>query len=293
MRYLAGYITTTLIFASVICDAGEPLENSTTLRLAIQLSEQKDHRGSALEFRRRALSEADARSRGAFLWASALEYWKAGQYEIADRMLDQMEDVYPDTLPVAARLVRGETAWAEGNKNEASFYFEGVVYGASASEEKKIATRRLAEINLRQGDPTTARNILLDAPEDHPDGLAAIRRYEAGRDKKPWLGGLLGIIPGLGYMYAGEYANGFRSIILNGIFIYGMVDTANNDQWGAFAAITFFELTWFSGSIYGGIDASHRYNQRRLEEATSAIRSDSGFRPDYQQLPLISLQFDF
>ena len=71
-------------------------------------------------------------------------------------------------------------------------------------------------------------------------------------------GGVLGLVPGLGYAYSGEYANAVRSLILNSLFIWGMVETADDDQWGLFALVTFGEFTWYSGSIYGGIDAAHR-----------------------------------
>ena len=83
------------------------------------------------------------------------------------------------------------------------------------------------------------------------------------------------------------------SIILNRLFLYGMADTANNEQWGAFAVITFFEFTWYSGSIYGGIDAAHRYNRNRLDSAVNAINGEAGFEPDYEQLPTLVLQFRF
>ena len=71
----------------------------------------------------------------------------------------------------------------------------------------------------------------------------------------PWVGGVLGLVPGLGYVYSGEFANGARSLILNGLFIWGMVETAEREQWAAFSVLTFFEFTWYSGSIYGGAEA--------------------------------------
>jgi len=97
----------------------------------------------------------------------------------------------------------------------------------------------------------------------------------------------------LGYAYAGDYANALRSLILNSIFIFGIVDTAGDEEWGAFVAITFFEITWYSGSIYGGIDASHRYNRARMEDAINAVQGDSSWRAELGTLPLISLRFSF
>ena len=124
-------------------------------------------------------------------------------------------------------------------------------------------------------------------------GQAAVERYRAGRDKRPRLGGWLGLIPGLGYAYSGEYANAFRSLLLNSLFIYGMADSAQRENWGAFSAIAFFELTWYTGSIYGGIDAAHRFNRRRLEDAERAILGASRFEPITPHLPLLHFRFEF
>ena len=104
---------------------------------------------------------------------------------------------------------------------------------------------------------------------------------------------MLGLVPGFGYIYSGEYANAARSIILNGLFIWGMVETAADDQWAVFSVLTFAELTWYSGSIYGGIDSAHRHNQRRLDAAVSDVRGEKQLRPDLAQVPLFTLKFDF
>ena len=84
-----------------------------------------------------------------------------------------------------------------------------------------------------------------------------------------------------------------RSLILNSLFLWGMVEAAEEDLWGVFAVVTFGELTWFTGSIYGGVDAAHRYNARRLDAAVSDIRGAARPAPDPAALPLVSLRFEF
>ena len=82
----------------------------------------------------------------------------------------------------------------------------------------------------------------------------------------------LGLVPGLGYAYSGEWGNMVRSMVLNGLFGWAMYECADRDEWGLFAVATFFELTWYTGSVYGGVDAAHRYNRERLEDAAAALR---------------------
>ncbi len=263
-----------------------------TLKLAIDLAGEGDHAGAAVEFRRLALESADRAQQGPYYWASAHEYFQCGRHETSDKMLNAAEDAGPH-VKIPALLLRGENARASERWSEASFYYGTVLSGSASDEARALSARRLAEVHLRQHDVKAAREALRESPAPFDDGIAALDQYAAGHNKSPKVGGFLGLIPGLGYFYSGEVANGLRSIILNGLFIYGMVDTADEDQWGAFTVITFFEFTWYSGSIYGGIDAAHRYNRLRLDRAANAIDGHAGFAPDFKQLPELVLQFKF
>ena len=57
--------------------------------------------------------------------------------------------------------------------------------------------------------------------------------------------------------------------------------------------LTFAEFTWYSGSIYGGIDAAHRHNQRRLDDAVAEIRGERRLQPDFSAVPIVALKFEF
>ncbi|NCC51327.1 MAG: hypothetical protein EOM20_08940 [Spartobacteria bacterium] len=263
------------------------------LTLAVELAQEGDHHAAAVEFRRLALSDYPEPERGRYFWMAAYEYWRNEEPEPVPNILDRAETFAPDIYN-DAMLLRAETALQERKDTEALFYLESV----SASREadgmlREYATRRMAAVHLRRKDPAAALESLENGPGDYPAPIAAIDSYMCGKDKKPLVGGLLGIVPGLGYFYAGEWANGLRSIILNGIFIWGMVETAGEDQWGTFTVISFFELTWYTGSIYGGIDASHRYNRRRLDACVEAVEGQAFFAPEYHELPVLTLRFEF
>ena len=153
--------------------------------------------------------------------------------------------------------------------------------------------RRLAVVRLGQKDVEGAVAALAADPAPDKAAHDALTAYQNSSGKSPWLGGALGLIPGLGYAYSGEYANAVRSLFLNGLFIAGMISAADHDAWGVFAVIGFFEATWYSGSIYGGIDAAHRYNRGRVQACSDAMAGSSGFVPDLSCLPLVSLMFSF
>ena len=266
-----------------------PAERDFALRLAAE----GDVRSAAVEFRRLAGQAPSAADRSGWYWAAAYHYWRIQEWAVADRLLDHAEDAGPE-FDSAINWLRATLATEQQRLREANFYWSSLLDPLPPDSPAAIvAQRRLAASQLQRGELATARQTLAHAPETNEAALAALDAYAAGHDKRPALGGALGMFPGLGYAYAGEYGNAIRSFILNALFLFGMVDTARNDHWGGFAVITFFEITWFTGSIYGGIDASHRYNQRRLGDAVTAIQGDSAFVPDWEHWPQIRLQFRF
>ena len=276
------------LFAAV-CSAwaAEPAQ------LALQLDAEGQRDAAAVEFRRLALAETDAEGSARWLWLAAHEYAQAGQWERSNQMLDRAEDAAPQVLSIPVAWLRAENALLEKDWTSAAFHFDSLQLKADADAVREFAARGAAAARLREKDAAGARQALAGAPGDLASARAAIDRYAGRRDKKPWLGGVLGLVPGLGYVYSGEYANAARSIILNSLFIWGMVETADDDQWALFSVLTFAEFTWYSGSIYGGIDAAHRHNERRLDGAVAEIRGERRLQPDFSAVPLVALKFEF
>lgn len=259
---------------------------------AAQLASGGDAEQAAIEFRRIAAAENDVDARGSAYWHSAYQYLRLNDPEICAKMLDRSEDAAPNLTPQIT-LLRGERALSMRSWDEAAFYFQSVLGSTPSAETRAYVARRLAQAELRRGNPTGAKEALRTELQETERAMAAIETYEQGRDRSPFVGGVLGLVPGLGYAYSGEYANAVRSFLLNSLFGFAMYHTASRDEWGAFSAISFFELTWYSGSIYGGVDAAQRYNEDRRDACGTAICGNGSFEPDWAQLPLIRLQFKF
>ena len=255
--------------------------------LPLALEREGQHRLAALEYRRLALGETDAPHAGRWYWRAAHAYAAGNDWPLAGRMLDQAEDLAPLELAVPLNWLRAEQALAERDWASAEFYFESLGHAADAAAWREVAHRGRAAARLHRGDIAGAGLGLEGEP------LEAVEDYAVGRNRKPWVGGLLGLVPGLGYGYSGETGNALRSLFLNSLFIWGLVETAEDDQWAVFSVLAFAEFTWYSGSIYGGIDAAHRYNQRRLDQAVERIRGESRPRPSPVLVPVLTLHFDF
>ncbi len=102
--------------------------------------------------------------------------------------------------------------------------------------------------------------------------------------KKPYLGALAGVIPGMGFVYAGESGTGIVSMIVISIgsaFTY----TAYRDGWDSMAvvsgAITF---CFYGGSILGGYMQSSRYNDSLIQSLNMKLERELGMEKDLDEV---------
>ena len=281
------------LLASPFLAAAEPAEFADTPQLARELAANRQHNAAAIEYRRLALADPDSARAAGWFWLAAQQYASDHNPAQANRMLDRAEDTAPGSNAAPVAWLRAENALALRDWDSAGFYFDSLRLKADAPPWRDIAARGAATAALRRHDIPAARAALATSPTDPTSAITALDAYAARRDKKPWLGGLLGLVPGLGYAYSGEYANATRSLILNSLFLWGMIETADDDQWAAFTVLTFVEFTWYTGSIYGGLDAAHRHNQRRLDDTIAEIRGTTRAQPDFAKLPILVWQFEF
>lgn len=260
--------------------------------LALRLAREGESAAASVEFRRAALAAPLAQERAGWLWAAGWESLRGGRYESAERLFDRVEDDAPDAVDFLLSA-RAEIARQRGAADEARFYLHGVLETDPPGDAHAWAAARLAAGHVRDHEFREALAILDRSPRDEDDARRAIDAYRVGPRRSPRIGGWLGLVPGLGYAYSGEMANALRSLLINGLFIFALAEQAERDNWGAFTALAFFEITWYSGSIYGGVDAAHRYNQRRQTEALRVIESGREVEPDYDLLPGIRLNYRF
>lgn len=279
-----------VIFFCIAIDSNAD-QLSITRQMALILANENDHEQSAIEFRRLAAFVTEKNIKAAYYYAAAYEYWKSEKYYLSQKMLDNCETVSFDLTPYV-RLLRAECSIAQKQFEESLFYLEGICLNEMDQRFQDTIRTRLTHAHIILKQYENARNIIDSLHCQKHEAIDAFNHYINGKDKKAWVGGFLGLIPGLGYAYSKEYANALRSLIMNSLFIYGQIDCARNEQWGFFAVISFFELTWYSGSIYGGIDAAHRYNNNRLKDFLEVIYNNNELILNYKRLPSISFQYN-
>jgi hypothetical protein len=216
-------------------------------------------------------------------YLAALSYAREDQYSRAvarlQRLIDDLEsggDVYPG-LGCECRVQLLNLHFREKRFREfelAREYYLAECTNTDPQLEGWVRNLTLAvQVYNRGWDQALA--LLEEFP---PEDRIPVKSLEAGlrelrehRNRSPVIGGLLSIIPGLGYAYGGSPVNGFRSFVMNAVgigltifcFLVGMPVLGT-----LFGVI---ETVLYSVNIYGGINTVVQHNARFIVERRDAL----------------------
>jgi tetratricopeptide (TPR) repeat protein len=90
--------------------------------------------------------------------------------------------------------------------------------------------------------------------------------------KRPYLAGILSIVPGLGQAYCGRYRDASLSFIVNGIIGWAAWESFDQDRPALGSMISFFGLGFYSGNIYGAMNSAHKSNRREEKRWYKQLR---------------------
>ena len=97
--------------------------------------------------------------------------------------------------------------------------------------------------------------------------LNMIEEYKSLDFKSPKAAGTLSaLIPGAGQLYLNRKRDAAAAFILNGVFIWGIVESFNRDNSGVGILLSIFELGWYGGNIYSAVNGAHKHN-RKLKDS--------------------------
>jgi len=88
----------------------------------------------------------------------------------------------------------------------------------------------------------------------------------------PIYGAVLGIVPGLGYLYAGHKKTAISALTVIGLTFWGTAASFENNLDGIGYLTGFLTLGWYSGSIYGSFWACNRNNNYNKNIYLSKIK---------------------
>jgi TolA-binding protein len=244
------------------------------------------------------LHPADARAAQVQLQIG-LAYLHGQQWEEARRTFEHLAQQHPDAVigREAAFLV-GETAYQQGRYRQAIEAFRPLIEGDQQTATSERARYRLGWSYLRARQWPEAAGAFAAIDPASPLFAAAQALGQAAREaehlprKSPTLAGLLSaVIPGTGHFYTERLRDGAIALLLNGAFLVAGLEAVQAGHEAAAGVLFFFEAAWYAGSIYGAVNAAHKFNRdtedQFLQELERQHRSDA--RPQGRLTPSLVL----
>jgi hypothetical protein len=218
------------------------------------------------------LYPTDARAGRAQLQVG-LSYQRGQQWDDARQTFELMAQQHSDAATRAEAAYRvGETSFLQGRYAQAITDLRAVPERYGQTPIGQQARYLLGWSYLRARQWPEASQTFATIPTTSPLFPSSRALAEAAREgehlprKSPALAGLMSaLIPGTGHFYTGRWRDGTIALLLNGAFLAAGIEAVSAGNEAAAGLLLFFEAAWYSGAIYGAVNATHKYN-RDLEE---------------------------
>lgn len=107
--------------------------------------------------------------------------------------------------------------------------------------------------------------------------ITLIQNINTQKYKNPTFGGLLGIIPGAGYLYADHKQTALSSLVINALFAYGAYTSFKTNNTGIGILASVIGVAFYLGNIQGSVKSVRRYNQVKKENLSNRISLDFSY----------------
>jgi tetratricopeptide (TPR) repeat protein len=204
------------------------------------------------------------------LYKMARCYFNMQEYQMALDGFSALIQQHPDSaFSISARFAMADCHVAFKD------YFRArtlLAQAAASTDKKTLEDRAFYETGWifmedRQWDDSRASFQKISPENQIRYGVApllsALDQTRELPHKNPSLSGILSVMPGGGYLYCHRPKDALMAFLLNGGLIFAAQEAFHNDSPALGGVITFVELGFYAGNIYGGIASAHKYNQRQ------------------------------
>ncbi len=230
-------------------------------------------------------------------------YFQGKRWNDAIRTAEEFEKIFPSSplLPEAV-LLEGISFGEKGDISRGRLFLRRVQEMAPRTPLADEAQWQLALTYLKEENwKEAAREFRQLRPESK---LYPRSEYLAGGldlmdtlpRKSPTTAGVLaGVLPGAGHLYVGRYRDAAVAFLLNGAFIWGIVESFQHDNYVVGGLLTFFELGWYGGNIYSAVSSAHKYNRKIQQDYLDSLEKGGvslsfSFR---ERTPVLALRYVF
>lgn len=272
------------------------LTEEVQLRLADAFLAEGEYYRAVTEYKKFHILFPDSPQGEEALFRTGIAYYLGEEYETAAYTFDVLRKSYPGGgFSEPALYYEGLSRWKKKEYADAALLFDTLIEKGAASSFGPRALVARSLLDLDRGDTAAAAGGLerfLASYPGHPgetrvrEALPLVREYENLPRKSELLAGILSaILPGSGYVYAGQYGDGLTAFVLNGLFIAGTVTAVQNAWYPAAALTGGIGLPFYVGNIYGSANAAKKYNIRVRREMRARIAGSLDTIIDDKRIP--------
>lgn len=283
--------------------AERTIDERLQMELADHFFKQGDYYRAITEYKRFLFFFPESPKVEEALWGIVQSYFKGQKWDAAISAADQMLRKFPESArEPRLYLLQGLCFEEKKEYARARLYFakakeSSTDFQTTQEAQWQIAVTYLKEEKwkeaIREFKAIDPQSSLYPRSGKWAEGL---ERMDQIPQKSPAAAGVLAILPGAGHLYCGRYRDATISFLLNGAFIWGMVESFQHENYVVGGILTFFELGWYSGNIYSAISSAHKYNRTKKQEylnhLENEIRISTGMAW-YGKTPVFTLRFSF
>ncbi len=263
--------------------SGIYIDESTQMGLADHFFQEGEYERAITEYKRFLFLFTKSVRTEEALFKVAQSYFNGKKWDDAVFAGEQLLRRFPETsFKAKALFLLGLSFRDKKDYPQARYFFEKTqtVTGDSAladEAQKQIAFAFLREEKwkeaawaFRQMDP---KGPLQGKSEIFAQGLDRIQEIP---QKSPALAGVLAaLIPGSGHLYVERYRDAPIAFLLNGAFIWGIIESFERKNYVVGGILAFFELGWYSGNIYSAVSSAHKYNRQQRKDYLDRLERQS------------------
>jgi tetratricopeptide (TPR) repeat protein len=200
----------------------------------------------------------------------AMSYFMGQRWDQAADRFRSISEQYPnEEIGKRSLFSLGDMYLAKKDYLRAIPVFKSYLIAYPDDDRRDAARIQIGRCQLWQGDWRLAEETFGSIGPDSPllsqsQGLAAgARGFPSIPRKYPVLAGTLSaLLPGAGQLYIGRTTDAVISFLLNGVFIWGAVESFHNGNNVAGGILVAFESGWYLGNIFNATSGANKYNRR-------------------------------
>jgi tetratricopeptide (TPR) repeat protein len=260
--------------------AFEKTEADRLFKFAGQLFAEEDYYRAITEYKR-FLSYYPDDPRGPLCRLNiALSYMEGGKTDLAVHDLKEIrKDLAGSKTAEKAAYEIGRAYFQTGRYEEAKDAFSEFLRHYPESKWKDGGQAYIAWSLLHLGAYKKASRSFSEISGKSPYApfaRALSEKLAAGikiPHKSPALAGTLSaFLPGAGQFYTNRPREGITSFVLNGSFIWAIVELFGHGNEVAGVLLGFFETGWYSGGIFGAVNDAHKFNRKAKADFLEELR---------------------